>query len=201
MDDLEEAFRVLSPYVPVAPYKVVTNSTFHWDSFPAVAKVASTVHKTDVGGVRLGLKDLEELRRAVEELLSIHPKVIVQPMIKGVEVFLGGRLDPHFGPTVSLGLGGVFVEIYNDVSTRLVPLEREDVYDMIDELRGKKALLGFRGIKIDLDALVDAVLGFSRFMWEQRPDVAEINPLIVNDAGAFAVDIRLQEHSSRAPPQ
>ncbi len=191
MDDLDTVFRELSDYVPVAPYKVFTSpGEVEWNDFPAVVKISSTAHKTDVEGVVLGIRDEEELREAVESLLNIHPKVIVQPQMEGVEVFLGGKDDPHFGPAVSLGLGGIFVEVYRDVSTRLAPLSAADVDDMVNELKGGAILRGYRK-KVDYDALVKAVLGFSSFLWEKRPKVAEVNPLIVTERGAFAVDARV----------
>jgi succinyl-CoA synthetase beta subunit len=192
LDDVMEAFHLLSQYVDVPPMAVVSSPDgLRWERYPAVAKIASMEHKTDRGGVVLNIQNGEELHSAVERLLKLHPKVIIQPQLSGVEVFLGGKEDPSFGPTVSLGLGGVFVEVYKDISTRLAPLTGADVLDMVEELRGKKLLQGYRGKKVNFNALVKAVISFSRFMERYRPRVAEINPLIVNEQGAFAVDVRL----------
>ena len=191
MDDLEKVFKELEGFVPVAPYRAFTDPRdVEWDVFPAVVKIASTSHKTDVKGVVLGIRDEEELKETAKKLLEIHPKVIVQPQLDGVEVFLGGKEDPHFGPTLSLGLGGIFVEVYKDVSTRLVPLTATDVDDMVDELKGGVILRGYRK-KVNYNALVKAVLGFSSFLLQKRPRVAEINPLILTEDGAYAVDARI----------
>lgn len=192
MADVLEAFKLISQYVDVPPMIVVESvDEIRWDKFPAVAKIASMEHKTEKGGVVLGIRTKEELREAVERLLKIYPRVIIQPQLRGVEVFLGGKEDPSFGPTVSLGLGGVFVEVYKDVVTRLAPLTGVDVLDMIEELKGKELLKGYRGEKTNFNSLIKTVVSFSRFLERYRPRVAEINPLILNGDGAFAVDVRL----------
>lgn len=191
MDKLSEAFELISRYVPIAPYLVVTSTDFSWEIFPAVAKADSMEHKTDKNAVYLHLKDISELKKAVGDLLKDYASVVIQPELKGVEVFLGGKEDPSFGPTISLGLGGIFVEVYRDVSTRLAPITGADVLDMISELKGRKLLEGYRGMKTNFNALVKAVVGFSQFLVEYRPRSAEINPLILNEKGAFAVDARI----------
>lgn len=192
MADALEAFKLISQYVDIPPMAVVeTVDEISWNTFPAVAKIASMEHKTEKGGVILGIKTEDELRKAVEQLLKIYPKVVIQPQLGGVEVFLGGKEDPSFGPTISLGLGGVFVEVYKDVATRLAPLTGADVFDMVEELKGKALLKGYRGKKTNFNALVKTVVSFSRFLERYRPRVAEINPLILNKDGAFAVDVRL----------
>ena len=192
MADVLEAFKLISQYVDVPPMAVIdTVDEISWNTFPAVAKIASMEHKTEKGGVVLGIRTREELREAVERLLKVYPRVIIQPQLRGVEVFLGGKEDPSFGPTVSLGLGGVFVEVYKDVATRLAPLTGADVLDMIEELKGKELLKGYRGEKTNFNSLIKTVVSFSRFLERYRPRVAEINPLILNKDGAFAVDVRL----------
>ncbi len=191
MDKLSEALELLSRYVSVAPYAVVDSLDFSWETFPAVAKADSMEHKTDKNAVFLHLRNLSELKDAVKKLLQDYESVIIQPELKGVEVFLGGKEDPSFGPTISLGLGGIFVEVYKDVSTRLAPLTGADVLDMISELKGRKLLEGYRGIKTNFNALVKSVVGFSQFLVEYRPKTAEINPLILNEEGAYAVDARV----------
>jgi len=190
LDRLSDVLELLSRYVPVVEYRVVDSPDVDWELFPAVLKPNSTAHKSDSGSVILNIHDREELRRAVEKLLERYPELVVQRQLDGVEVFLGGKRDPSFGMSISLGLGGVFVEVYRDVSTRLVPVTGADVLEMVEELRGAPLLKGYRR-KTNFSALVKAVIGFSRFLEDQRPRVAEINPLILNEEGAFAVDARL----------
>lgn len=191
MPDILEAFDLISQYLEVPEMIVVDSTDFEWKTFPAVAKIAEMTHKTNVGGVVTNIRTEEELREAVERLLRISEKVIIQPHIEGVEVFLGGKTDPSFGPTVTLGLGGVFVELYNDTSTRLAPLTGADVLDMVSELKGRRILEGYRGRKTNFQALVKSVVNFSLFMDRYRPRVAEVNPLILNERGAYAVDVRV----------
>ena len=190
-EDIVEALELVGQYLTLPRYTVTSDPDVEWDTFPVVAKIASMEHKSERGGVILNIKDRKELKEAIEQLLQLSDKVIVQEQVKGVEVFLGGREDPSFGPVISLGLGGVFVEVYKDVSTRLVPVTGADVMDMINELKGAAILKGYRGVRVNFDALVRSVVSFSRFIERYRPRVVEVNPLIVNERDAYAVDVRL----------
>lgn len=170
--------------------------------FPVALKVVSPAisHKTEFGGVRLGLADsakviaeAHDLRRAMSEYdLS---GFLVQEMVEGLEMLIGVREDPQFGPLVVVGLGGVFVELMRDVSLRLAPVDENGARAMFRELRGARALKGFRGKPArDEQALAGAVAGLSQFYLDHRPWLAEIeiNPLMVlaNGEGVRAVDIR-----------
>jgi acetyltransferase len=166
--------------------------------YPVAVKLLSTkvVHKSDSGGVALDLKDAAAVRQAAEEMLSreIDPaRVLVQRMVVGgVEVILGGKQDPSFGPVVMFGLGGVYVEVFDDVTFRIAPLSRFDAEEMIDEVRGRQLLDGLRGTPpADREALVEALLAVSRLMTD-NPRLVEfdINPLLVLEQGAVAVDAR-----------
>ncbi|MBN1178032.1 MAG: acetate--CoA ligase family protein [Anaerolineae bacterium] len=153
-------------------------------------------HKSDVGGVALNLSDAAAVRLKAERLLALAPgaAVLVQRMVEGgVEVILGGKRDPSFGPVVMFGLGGVMVETFADVTFRLAPIDRADAEAMVDAVRGSALLKGVRGVPpADREALVRALLTVSRMMAE-NPQIAEldINPLLVLEQGAVAVDARV----------
>ncbi len=172
---------------------------------PLVLKVVSRdiMHKRDVGGVITGIKDYEAVRAAVRELqanLAAHaPRArldgfLVEEMVTpGIELLLGGLRDPQFGPTVIFGTGGFAVELVKDVSFRLAPLTREEALAMMQEIKSYPLLTGFRGSKpINLEALAAAVIALGDILVElEEIQELEINPLVVSDAGAVAVDARV----------
>jgi acetyltransferase len=163
---------------------------------------AEVSHKSDAGLVKLDLRNAEELQSAYAALLNAlreqDPdksswRVMVQQMVsEGFEVIVGGRRDPSFGPVVMVGLGGIHVEILEDVAFRLAPLARHEAERMIHELRGSRLLRGVRGQPpVDLDAIVDVLLSMSRLL-VACPEIEEIdvNPLVVFEEGGAAVDAR-----------
>jgi len=173
--------------------------------FPVVAKVlsADVPHKTEAGGVVLGIDTDDELGAAVtaisERVRRFAPDakidgVLVQEMHKGLaEVIVGFRRDPEVGPVVVLGVGGIFAELYKDVAVRLAPVGADDAVAMIDEVTGLAAIRGYRGLPLgDVDAIVAAVVALSQLGASGAPrvDEAEINPLVVKarGQGAIAVD-------------
>jgi acetyl-CoA synthetase (ADP-forming) len=167
--------------------------------FPVVLKLggAAIAHKTERGLVRLGLVDAEAVASAGQELLDaarpddgeVH--LLVAPMLKGNrELIAGLHLDPQFGMTVMLGVGGVLAEAVQDVTFRLVPIERVDAEDMIDDLATQRLLGEFRGEPaVDRDALVEVLLGLSRAA-QANPTIAgaDLNPLIIVDGKPVPVD-------------
>jgi len=172
---------------------------------PVVLKVASSdiVHKSDAGGVKLGLNSVEQVGAAYEEILQATRKqypeakidgVAVQKMARpGVEVIIGMTKDDQFGPMLMFGLGGILVEIMKDVSFRLVPLNRLDAREMIQEIKGYPALEGHRGQEpSDISALEELLLKVSDFA-NRNPQVREIdlNPVFAYKNGAIAVDARV----------
>jgi len=173
--------------------------------YPVVLKVASfdITHKSDAGGVKVGLKNGAEVSRAYEEILvsalKYNPKasvqgVTVQNMVKpGVEVIIGMTQDPQFGPVIMFGLGGVFVEILKDVSFKVVPLNRRDAHSMIKEIKGYRLLQGYRGQKpVDIDYLENILLKLSDFV-DKNSSIKEIdlNPIFAYPDGASVVDARM----------
>jgi succinyl-CoA synthetase beta subunit len=174
--------------------------------FPVVVKVVSAeiLHKSDAGGVRIGLKSAAEVSGAIREMSAL-PAIararvdgwLVDEMAPaGQEVVVGGLRDPHFGPLIMVGLGGIFVEVLSDVSFRICPVTRLDAEEMLDELRGVALLNGARGRRpASREAIVDVLLkiGGEGGLLMQHGDVikeADINPLIVSPTAAVAVDAR-----------
>ncbi len=173
--------------------------------YPVVLKVASfdISHKSDAGGVKVGLKNEAEVSRAYEDILvsalKFNPKaslqgVTVQNMVKpGVEVIIGMTQDPQFGPVIMFGLGGVFVEILQDVSFKVVPLNRMDANSMIKEIKGYRLLQGYRGQKpVDTNYLENILLKLSDFV-DKYPSIKEmdLNPIFAYSDGACVVDARV----------
>src|SRR5262245_2994699 len=173
--------------------------------FPVALKIVSSaiLHKTEAGGVRLHLPSPAEVERTAHELAASAAKAapgaaidsyLVQEMVEGVEMIIGARTDPLYGPLLVVGAGGILVELVRDVASRLLPVTRDDARAMIGELRAAKLLAGFRGKPAaDVDALLDAICGLSDFYLDHRDLVSdiEINPIIVQTKGARAVDVRV----------
>jgi acyl-CoA synthetase (NDP forming) len=173
---------------------------------PVVVKVMSPdiLHKSDAGGVKINLRSAAEVKAAIEGMLNA-PKIkgariegfLVEEMAPaGHELVIGGLRDPQFGPLVMVGLGGIFVEILKDVSFRLCPITRIDAEEMLAELKGVAILNGARGSKpASMDAIIDVLLkvgGENGLLMQHAADISEadINPLIVSDTAAVAVDAR-----------
>ena len=172
---------------------------------PVVLKIASpdVVHKSDVGGVKVGVSGDDAVASAYDEIVAAVAAaqpgarvdgVSVQAMAEpGVEVIIGVSRDPQFGPLLMFGLGGVLVEVLGDVSFRVAPLTERDAAEMVREIKGFPILRGHRGSPpADLDAIERALLDLSRFV-DSRPDVGEVdlNPVIAHPNGLTAVDARV----------
>jgi acetyl-CoA synthetase (ADP-forming) len=173
--------------------------------FPIVLKIVSAqvLHKSDAGGVVVGIADEKGIREGYQRIISNIKKnvpaavidgILVQEMApKGTEIIIGSAVDATFGPTIMFGLGGIFVEILKDVSFRLVPITKDDAWEMLDEIKAKKMLDGPRGTaKADKETIVDALLSVSKMLME-CPEIKELdmNPILVYEKGARAVDARV----------
>ena len=173
--------------------------------FPAVLKIVSPqiTHKSDIGGVKMGLASTDEVRKAFDEILAAarkaEPKaridgVAVQKMAPaGTEVIVGMSKDPQFGPVLMFGLGGILVEVLKDVAFRIVPLEARDARQMVREIKGFAVLEGVRGQPpADLAALEGLILKLSEFV-EAHPEIEELdlNPVFAYADGVIAVDARI----------
>nr|WP_321521208.1 acetate--CoA ligase family protein [uncultured Macellibacteroides sp.] len=164
--------------------------------YPVVAKVVGPVHKSDIGGVALNIKYEEHLLFEFERMMRLPDvtSIMVQPMLKGQELFLGAKYEEKFGHVVLCGLGGIFVEVLQDVSYGLSPLSYDEAYSMIRSLRGYPIIKGTRGQKgIDENQYADIIVRLStllRFATEIKE--IDINPLLATDKGLFAVDARIR---------
>jgi acyl-CoA synthetase (NDP forming) len=173
--------------------------------YPVVLKISSAdiTHKSDAGGVRVNLKNRAEVEAAYDGITQSalrqfpHARVegiSVQRMAKpGVEVIMGMTRDPSFGPVLMFGLGGILVEVLQDVAFGIAPLEPRDAAEMIGEVKGKKLLQGYRGQNsVDQSCLENMLLRLSAFA-EDRPEIAEIdmNPVFAREDGATVVDARI----------
>ncbi|MBY5163566.1 GNAT family N-acetyltransferase [Salsipaludibacter albus] len=175
-----------------------------WDT-PVVVKVAAAIHKTDVGGIALDLATPDAVRDAVEAMadrlreggLGEHTDAwLVQEMVDGIEMVVGVNHDPSFGPLILVGLGGTLVELVRDVSVRITPVTDRDVEEMLDGLRTRPLLEGYRGSPPgDVPALTDLVHRVNT-MVEDLPEIAELdcNPVFVRPRGegVVAVDVRVR---------
>ncbi|AOV07432.1 acetate--CoA ligase family protein [Sporosarcina ureilytica] len=171
--------------------------------YPVVLKIDSPdiPHKTEVDGIRLNITSDQELKEAFQEIYenakehcpsaNIHGISVQQMLPEGVEVIVGVTNDPTFGPVIMFGLGGVFVEVFKDVSFRVAPITRQDAISMMEELRGHELLKGVRNKKAaDKEAIIDVLLKVSALIQEYQDDIQEIdiNPLIVYEKGITAAD-------------
>ena len=171
--------------------------------FPVVLKVESPdlPHKTDAGVIRLNLKTADEVRAAYDAVMasamraSPQPRingVLVQPMLPaGSEIMVGAKIDPLFGPLIVAGLGGIMVELLKDTVVELAPINHREARAMLDRLKGRAALTGFRGAEpVDLDKLSDIIVRLSEFADDQKTRITEldVNPLICAGSRITAVD-------------
>jgi len=183
------------------PEKVVNSfeeavSTALSFGFPVVMKVVGPVHKTDVGGVILNLSNHEEVEDAFDRLISIPGATgaLVQPMLKGRELFVGAKKEGEFGHLVMIGLGGIFIEVLKDVQTGLAPLSRPEVGDMMRGLKGRKLLEGVRGqAGVNKEHWIDLIMAVSLLV-TVVPEIAEmdLNPVMGLTDRVVAVDARIR---------
>ena len=170
--------------------------------FPVVAKVVGPVHKSDVGGVVLNIKTAQHLALEFDRMMQIEGAsgIMVQPMLKGTELFIGAKYEEKFGHVVLCGLGGIFVEVLKDVSSGLAPLTYEEAYSMIRSLRAYKIIQGTRGQKgVSEDRFAEIIVRLStllRFATEIKE--MDINPLLATDRYVIAVDARIRVEKPKA---
>ncbi|MCX6662540.1 MAG: acetate--CoA ligase family protein [Euryarchaeota archaeon] len=166
--------------------------------FPVALKVCSSkiLHKTDVGGVRLNIQNNDELKKTFREFRKKFPTeaLLVDHMEeKGVEIIIGLVQDPTFGLSIMCGIGGIFTELYKDVSFRVVAIDAYDAAQMIEELVGKKLLEGFRGMKANKQLVIDLLLNVSKLGEEliDHVDQMDLNPVFVYEDRVCVVDAKL----------
>jgi acyl-CoA synthetase (NDP forming) len=164
--------------------------------YPLVMKISSKkhLHRTEVGGVFKDIKSKKDAEEAFDSLgeISEIDGVVIEEQIKGVEFIVGVKDDPSFGKVLMLGSGGVMVEVFNDVSFRVLPIEKEDATEMIDEIKGRKLLEGFRGNKaVDKKILNDFLISVSLLAEKENFKEIDFNPVIVNSKGSFICDVKI----------
>jgi len=165
-------------------------------SFPAVMKVVGPVHKTDVGGVLLNIKSIEEMQSRFEQLMQIDQAkgVLIQPMINGIELFIGVKRESNFGHIILCGLGGIFVEVLNDFSSCLCPVSMTESMTMIKRLRAYKIIQGTRGRGGVNEELFSEIIQRISALVTAAPEIVEmdINPLMGSLQNITAVDTRIR---------
>lgn len=173
--------------------------------FPVVLKIVSPdiIHKSDAGGVMVNLKSAVEVRNAYGKILENAKKYDVAAKIVGVlvqemapqstEVIVGAIKDPQFGQTLMFGLGGIFVELLNDVTFRVAPITQEDAQEMVTKVKAYPLLKGYRNTPpADIDAIINVLLNTSKLVMDY-PEIKELdlNPIMAYEKGAKTVDARI----------
>jgi len=186
--------------IPRAKEIVVSNiqeidSALREISYPLVMKVVGPIHKTDVGGVVLNVETKEQLLSEFARLMKIQDAkgVLLQPMLSGLELFIGGKKEGDFGHLVTAGLGGIFVEVLKDIQTALSPITFDEALTMIHNLKGYKLVKGVRGSKgVDENVFANIIQRVSALM-TIAPEIAEmdINPLLGDGSNVITVDARI----------
>ncbi len=193
----EFSFKLMSLYgIRVPEWDIVSTldeakSLCNKIGYPVVMKVSSDqpIHKTEIGGVIMNI-DENNLESSFKTLISKMGKVMIQKQLSGVEVFLGGLNDASFGPSILTGPGGIYVEVLKSISYGLVPISENEALEMMTESK-VLSLLQARKRNYDVDATIRAITGMSRMIEDLGIKEMDINPLIVTQDDAYAVDIRI----------
>ncbi|MBR1517218.1 MAG: acetate--CoA ligase family protein [Bacteroidales bacterium] len=163
---------------------------------PLVMKVVGPLHKSDVGGVTLGVKDMDTVSREFDRLMAIKDTYAVEmyPMLDGTDVYIGAIRDPKFGHQIFFGLGGIFIEVLKDVQSALAPITADEAKEMLTHLKGYKILQGVRGQEgVNIDLYADQIARVSALV-QAAPEIVEmdLNPLLGNPRYVTAVDARIR---------
>jgi len=163
---------------------------------PVVMKVVGPVHKSDVGGVVLNVKDTETVAREFDRMIKIKDTtaILIQPMLSGIELFVGAKAEPKFGHMVLCGLGGIFIEVFKDVSAGLVPIAKNEAADMIHRLKSYGIIKGARGQEGVNEELFAEIVARVSALVKAAPEIAEmdLNPLLGKADKVVAVDARIR---------
>ncbi|KCZ73056.1 CoA binding protein,ATP-grasp domain protein [Candidatus Methanoperedens nitroreducens] len=205
--------------IPVPEYKIVNNADeavriAEKMGYPVVAKIVSlqVVHKSDAGGVVTGIKNKDEVKNAFETIIQNVKKnvpdaditgiIIEKEMPSGLELIIGGKTDPSFGKVITFGLGGKLVEIMRDVSLKVLPIGEDEIEKMIREIKGYILIKGYRGEPPRDEKVLTEIIGkVSELFYESNKLVEfDINPLILYEKGACAVDARIYEGDEVTEP-
>ena len=200
----EKAWEMLkAAHVPMAPYMFIRKESDIPEALkkvgtPAVMKVSgpNIVHKTDLGGIKKDISTEEQAKQTFAELMKIKgaEKVQFQKQLSGTELIVGAKSDPQFGTIVSVGLGGIYVELLKDVAFRVMPIGTEDALAMLKELKGYDILAGARGqLPIRLDAIAEVIIKVGKLAVSEKIREMDINPLFCNSEGCWAADVRIMK--------
>jgi acetyltransferase len=164
--------------------------------YPLVMKVIGPVHKSDIGGVSLNVKDAETVLSEFDRMMAIPEAkgVLFQPMLSGYELYAGVKKEDNFGHLIMFGLGGIFIEVFKDVRSVLAPVNKDEVLDELQQLRGYKLFQGIRGkAGIDESKFADIILRLSALV-KMAPEIAELdlNPILADGDKVVAVDARIR---------
>ncbi|MFX0005216.1 MAG: acetate--CoA ligase family protein [Promethearchaeota archaeon] len=200
----KELLREIGIHVPaqkLTTSKEETISAAEDIGFPVVMKLMAEdiVHKSDTGAVKLNLKSIEDVDRAYTELMQIpsqtEKKISVQKMADEpiTELIIGMTTDPQFGPALMFGIGGILVELLEDVSFRIAPITEYDAKEMIHEIKGFPILDGYRGKpKADINAIIETLLKISNLVIEHEEiNEMDLNPVFIYEKGLICVDARI----------
>jgi acyl-CoA synthetase (NDP forming) len=200
---LEQSFKLLQKYkIPIVNGYFCKNEKQLLQatkklSFPIAMKIVSPriLHKTDSGGIKLGLQNEKQLQNAFSQLKKLpgYQGVFVQEMLQGRQIIIGGKRDSQFGPTILFGVGGIFVEIFKDVSVRICPVTLADTREMYKEIKGYAILKGARGEPpINFKELEETLLKVNKLLIKEKISELDINPLFCTPEGKIiAVDARV----------
>lgn len=166
--------------------------------YPLVAKIVSpdVVHKSDVGGIVVGVRDPKHLEEAFERLAKLpgFAGVLLDELASGVEIIVGAKVDPQFGTVILVGIGGTSVEVYKDVAIRMAPVSEKTAKEAILSLRGQKLIQGHRGADpVNIDALVKMIAQFSMAAreLEDRYESIDLNPVLCSSRSCLIADARI----------
>jgi len=196
--------------IPITNFEIAENETEAVElaeeiGYPVVLKIVSpdVIHKSDVGGVVINLKDARDVQNAYKQIMDNVKEhkpsakiigILVQEMApSSTEVIVGATKDPQFGPAIMFGLGGIFVEVLKDVTFRIAPITEDEAREMITEVRAYPLLKGYRNMPpADIDAIVKILLNTSRLVTEHEEiKELDLNPIMVYEKGAKTVDARI----------
>ncbi len=199
-----EAKQMLKEYGIKVPNSFVANCEEDIENlnlkYPLVAKVLSEkiLHKSDVGGVILNIRDKEDARHAFKKIHGkFNTPVLFEEMVSGgVELIIGVLNDASFGPAIMFGLGGIFTEVYKDVTFRVIPIKERDAWGMLEDIKGRKILEGYRGINVNKEKIVELLLSVSRLV-EERGNIEgmDLNPVLATPHDVIVLDTKIIETS------
>lgn len=217
-----DGYSLLRKYnVPAPRFEIVTDEdaaakAAETIGFPVVMKIVSPqiIHKSDAGGVIVGVKSAEEAKKSFNQIIANVKKFNAQAEIKGIiveemaepglELIIGGKIDPTFGRVITFGLGGTLVEFHRDVALRLLPVTDEEIRSLIHEIKGYALIAGYRGVPPKDEEFLFQTLRNACNFFETNTNVVEfdINPLLLHEKGGAAVDARVmvQDEPVQLPP-